>query len=88
MGITLVDLFAGGVAHHNGAEFGLELLGEMKRHLGRCDGKRRAGGRTGAIEMRMSVSGSRGSQGRGDHESSDTGLKGHEAAAKMLATPA
>src|SRR5947209_17429044 len=30
-GITLVDLLAGGVAHHDGAEFGLELLGEMKR---------------------------------------------------------
>src|SRR5262245_60254336 len=83
-GIALVDLLAGGVTHHDGAEFGLELLGEMKRHLGRRDGKRRAGRRAGAIEMRMSVGGTRASQGGGEHESSNAGADDHEAAAKIL----
>src|SRR3989442_7771284 len=82
MGITLVDLLAGGVAHHDGAEFGLELLGEMKRDLGRRGSKRRTGGRAGAIEMRMRVGGSRARQGGGDHESSNADVDGHEAAAR------
>src|SRR5262249_3870892 len=85
MGIALVDLLAGGVTHHDGAEFGLELLGEMKRHLVRRDRKRRAGRRAGAIEMRMSIGGTRASQGGGEHESSNADVDGHEAAAKILA---
>ena len=87
MGIALVHLLAAGVAHHDGTEFGFEPLGEMKRHLGRRDGERRTGGRAGAIEMRMSIGGSRGRRGDGDHESSNAGVDGHETAAKALAKP-
>src|SRR5262249_24737951 len=82
MGIALVDLLAGGVAHHDSAEFGLELLSKMKRDLGRRGGERRAGGWAGAIEMRMRVGGSRARQGGGGHEASNADVDGHEAAAR------
>ena len=87
MGIALVHLLAAGVAHHDGTEFGFEPLGEMKRHLGRCDGERRTGGRAGAIEMRMSIGGSRGRRDAGDHECSNAHGDGHEAAAETFAKP-
>ena len=54
----------------------------MKRDLGRRGRERRAGGRVGAIEMRVRVGGSRARQGGGDHESSNADVDGHEAAAR------
>src|SRR5262245_53827009 len=55
--------------------------------FGRRGGERRAGGRAGAIEMRMRVGGGRARQDGEDHKSSNAGVDGHESGCQVLAKP-